>query len=129
MQADSNLYGMSKDFEAAVKKCVDIEESFSLFSEGMRNDGALSSREKELISLALAVVKGCVWCVRRHTTRALDKGASYEQVIEAAGMGAVMDGGVVVARIRQLVLLSLEEYEKGYRPERVGAEWQLVKKQ
>ena len=129
MHGELNINGMSKDFEAAIKKCVEIEESFSAFSEGVKADGALSRREKELIGLALSVVKECVWCVRRHTTAALDQGASYEQIIEAAGMVAVMDGGPGLARIRQLVLLSLEEYEKGYRPERVGPEWQLVKKQ
>jgi AhpD family alkylhydroperoxidase len=119
--------GGRNTFSAAVTKCIEIEDRFSAFGETLKKDGALPQKEKELICLAIAVVKGCIWCVRRHTAAAIDLGASYDQVIEAASMAVQMDGGPGAARLRQLALKALEEYDEGYRAERLGAEWELVK--
>lgn len=116
-----------KRLEVAIKKCVEVEERFSAFSETCKVDGALSRKEKELISLAIAVAKSCVWCVRNHVAHALDQGASVEQIIEAAAMAVQMDGGPSVAKLRHLALKAIEEYENGYRAQKIGADWELVK--
>ena len=117
----------SSRLEAAIKKCTEVEERFSQFSETLKVDGALSRKEKELISLAIAVVKSCAWCVRNHVAHALDQGISVEQIIEAAAMAVQMDGGTGVAALRHLALKAIQEYEEGYRAQPVGADWELVK--
>jgi AhpD family alkylhydroperoxidase len=127
MENGENRTGTGNRFSAALGKCIEIEERFSVLGEQLKKDGALSQKEKELICLAIAVVKGCIWCVRRHTAAAIDLGASYEQVIEAASMAVQMDGGPGAVRMRQLALKAIEEYDEGYRAERLGAEWDLVK--
>ena len=127
MEKKENTAGSRNNFSAAVSKCIEIEERFSALGEVLKKDGALSQKEKELICLAISVVKGCIWCVRRHTAAAIDLGASYDQIIEAAAMAVQMDGGPGAARMRQLALKALEEYDEGYRAERLGAEWDLVK--
>ncbi len=127
MEKEDDKAGGGNNFSAAVSKCFEIEERFSALGETLKKDGALSQKEKELICLAIAVVKGCIWCVRRHPAAAIDLGASYDQVIEAAGMAVQMDGGPGAARLRQLALKALEEYDEGYRAERIGTEWDLVK--
>jgi AhpD family alkylhydroperoxidase len=113
--------------EAAIKKCTEVEERFSQFSETLKVDGALSHKQKTLISLAIAVAKSCVWCVRNHVAHALDQGISAEQIIEAAAMAVHMDGGTGVAALRHLALKAIEEYENGYRAQKIGADWELVR--
>ena len=117
----------SRSLETAIAKCTEVEDRFSEFSEMLKADGALSHKEKTLISLAIAVAKSCVWCVRNHVAHALDQGVSAEQVIEAAAMAVHMDGGAGVAALRHLALKAIEEYENGYRAQKVGADWELVK--
>lgn len=117
----------SKRLVDAIKKCSEVEERFSVFSETFKIDAALSRKEKELISLAIAVAKNCVWCVRNHVAHALDQGISTEQIIEAAAIAVQMGGGPGVAALRHLTLKAIEEYENGYRAQKIGADWELVK--
>jgi AhpD family alkylhydroperoxidase len=118
---------ISSSLEAAIAKCIEVEDRFSAFSESLKVDGALPRKQKTLISLALAVSKSCVWCVRNYTAHALDQGVSTEQIIEAAAMAVQMDGGTGSAALRHLALKAIEEYENGYRAQKIGADWELVK--
>ena len=117
----------SSSLEAAIRKCTEVEGRFSEFSESLKVDGALSRKQKTLISLAIAVAKSCVWCVRNYVAHALDQGISAEQIIEAAALAVQMDGGTGVAALRHLALKAIEEYEDGYRAQKIGADWELVK--
>lgn len=63
-----------------------------LFSKVMK-DGALSTKEKELIALSIGVAKHCVPCIRAHVKKCLDAGATREQILEAASVAVMMAGG------------------------------------
>jgi AhpD family alkylhydroperoxidase len=56
-------------------------------------DGALPARTKELMALAIAVVKQCDGCIAYHAKAAARQGASAEEVAEALGVALLMDGG------------------------------------
>ena len=56
-------------------------------------DGALSARVKELMALAIAVVKHCDGCIAYHAKAAARRGATPEEVAEALGVALLMDGG------------------------------------
>jgi AhpD family alkylhydroperoxidase len=56
-------------------------------------DGALSARVKELMALAISVVKRCDGCIAHHAKRAARLGATPEEVAEALGVALLMDGG------------------------------------
>lgn len=56
-------------------------------------DGALSAAVKELMALAIAVVKQCDGCIAYHAKAAARRGATPEQVAEALGVALLMDGG------------------------------------
>ena len=56
-------------------------------------DGALSGRIKELMALAIAVVKQCDGCIAYHAKAAAAQGATPEEVAEAMGVALLMDGG------------------------------------
>ncbi len=55
--------------------------------------GALDTKTKELIGLALASALGCKHCMTWHTICALDAGATKEEIFEVLGVVAVMTGG------------------------------------
>jgi AhpD family alkylhydroperoxidase len=56
-------------------------------------DGVLSGRVKELMALAIAVVKACDGCIAYHAQAAVRKGATPEEVAEALSVALLMDGG------------------------------------
>ena len=64
----------------------------TLFSKVMAA-GALGLMEKELIALGIAVSYRCAPCIRAHTKKCLEAGASKEQILEAASVAVVMGGG------------------------------------
>ena len=56
-------------------------------------EGALPARTKELMALAIAVVKQCDGCIAYHAKAAARLGASAEEVAETLGVALLMDGG------------------------------------
>jgi AhpD family alkylhydroperoxidase len=56
-------------------------------------DGELPARIKELMALAIAVVKRCDGCIAYHAKAAARRGATPGEVAEAIGVALLMDGG------------------------------------
>jgi AhpD family alkylhydroperoxidase len=56
-------------------------------------DGAVSAKNKELIALAISVVKKCDGCVAAHARGAARRGATPQEVAEAIGVTLLLDGG------------------------------------
>jgi AhpD family alkylhydroperoxidase len=73
-----------------------IPETWAGFAElhvGAVADGALPARIKELMALAIAVVKQCDGCIAYHAKAAARRGATPDEVAEALGVALLMDGG------------------------------------
>jgi AhpD family alkylhydroperoxidase len=66
---------------------------FSALHDAVIRDGILSARTKELLALAIAVVKRCDGCIAYHAKAAARRGASAEEVAEALSVALLMDGG------------------------------------
>lgn len=71
----------------------DVWSGFGNLHAAAVADGELSGTVKELIALAIAVVKQCDGCIAYHAKAAALKGATAEQVAEALGVALLMDGG------------------------------------
>ncbi|GAB4302883.1 MAG: carboxymuconolactone decarboxylase family protein [Roseovarius sp.] len=56
-------------------------------------EGALSTRHKELIALAIAISKQCDDCIGFHVKAAIRAGASREDVAETVNVCVLMNGG------------------------------------
>jgi AhpD family alkylhydroperoxidase len=56
-------------------------------------DGALPASTKELIALAISVVKRCDGCIAYHAKAAARRGATPDEVAEALAVALLMDGG------------------------------------
>lgn len=56
-------------------------------------EGALSSKVKELVALAIAVTRECDGCIAAHARGAAKQGATAEEVAETLGVAVLMNGG------------------------------------
>ena len=67
--------------------------SFQGFMGATKKDGALSSKIKEIIGIAVSVKAQCERCIAWHVKNALDLGATKEEIIESAQVAVILGGG------------------------------------
>ena len=67
--------------------------AFKAFSTQVFADGALPTKTKQLIAVAVAHVTQCPYCIQGHTKLAKRKGASSEEIMEAIWVAAEMRAG------------------------------------
>jgi AhpD family alkylhydroperoxidase len=56
-------------------------------------EGALISKVKELMALAISIVVGCEGCIAYHVHDAIQAGANRSELLETVGVGLFMGGG------------------------------------
>src|SRR4029078_11379306 len=76
---------------------TDLYTAFSAFGERVFADGALPSKTKQLIAVAVAHVTQCPYCIRGHTEEARKQGATEQEVMEAIWVAAEMRAGAAYA--------------------------------
>jgi AhpD family alkylhydroperoxidase len=72
-------------------------EAFKAFSGQVFAHGAVSAKSKQLIAVAVAHVTQCPYCIRGHTSAALQHGATPEEIMEAIWVAAEMRAGAAYA--------------------------------
>lgn len=75
----------------------DTERAFFAFSEKAFADGALPSKLKQIIAVAVAHVTQCPYCIEAHTKAALRHGATPQELMEAIWVAAEMRAGASFA--------------------------------
>jgi AhpD family alkylhydroperoxidase len=68
-------------------------EAFKAFSRSVFAEGVLPKKTKQLIAVAVAHVTQCPYCIRGHTSAALQQGATAEEIMEAIWVAAEMRAG------------------------------------
>ena len=68
-------------------------EQFVGYVQGSVAPGALDTKTKELMALAIGCYARCEYCVLWHLDGALEAGATREEVIEALEVATLMGGG------------------------------------
>ena len=71
----------------------DVMKSFYALSKASSAAGALDSKTKELIALAISVAIHCDDCIAFHTHSTLQAGATKEEILEMLGVAVFMGGG------------------------------------
>ena len=71
----------------------DVMKGFAALHQATMKAGALTVVEKELIALSIGLATRCENCIYSHVRAALNAGATREQVLEAAGVAVLMQGG------------------------------------
>jgi AhpD family alkylhydroperoxidase len=80
-----------EDFVAALGG--EVESACGRLMAGIMKEGPLSEKDKALIALACSVAVRCEQCIRRHKKVALLKGASREEMLEAAAIAGLVRMG------------------------------------
>lgn len=65
-------------------------QALAEYNEKVFQSGALSSKTKELIAIAVAHATGCAYCIDIHTKNALRQGATEEEIAETILVGVSM---------------------------------------
>jgi len=71
----------------------DVYAGFGQLHQAAFAEGALDTRTKELIALAIGVVEGCDGCIASHAQAAAKAGATRQEAAEAIGVTFLMKGG------------------------------------
>jgi len=86
----AELAGPTRELRDATPE---VWAGFGALHQAAVADGVLSAKVKELMALAIAVVKQCDGCIAYHAKAAARRGATAEEVAEALGVALLMDGG------------------------------------
>lgn len=77
--------------------------------------GKLDTKAKELISVAIGVYNRCEYCIVFHVYKALESGATREEILEAAMVSVAFGGGPAMAYSATLLKDSIDEFEKDFK--------------
>lgn len=75
----------------------------------------LDVKMKELISVAISVYNRCEYCIVFHAYKALEAGATREEIMEAAMVSVAFGGGPTVAYTTTLLKDAVDEFEKDFK--------------
>lgn len=84
---------ISKQLKSLRNDIPETMKGFHALSSGATAEGALSTKTKELIALALGVAAHCDGCIGFHTRALIKEGVTREEFTEALGMAVYMGGG------------------------------------
>ncbi len=105
LAADMNHY--LEQFQDLLKKAGEAEPGYAKalmeFVKQAEKPGALSTKTKELISVALGVTAQCPFCIAFHTKNAVKEGATKQEILEAGLVAGLMGGGPAVAYLRYVL--------------------------
>ena len=103
----------SKELAAKRRELApDIQAAFDAFSQRVFADGALSTKVKQLIAVAVAHVTQCPYCIKGHTKAALRRGATPQELMEAIWVAAEMRAGGAYAHTAVSLTAMAEEQER-----------------
>ena len=86
----AELAGPTRELRAAAPE---VWAGFGDLHRAAVADGVMPARVKELMALAIAVVKQCDGCIAYHAKAAARAGATPDEVAELLGVALLMDGG------------------------------------
>jgi AhpD family alkylhydroperoxidase len=89
----------------------ETEKAFLEFNRQVFADGALPTKVKQIIAVAVAHVTQCPYCVRGHTKAALRHGATPQELMEAIWVAAEMRAGGAFAHTA-ISLTAMDEAEQ-----------------
>jgi 4-carboxymuconolactone decarboxylase len=80
-------------FSEMGKEAGPLWEKFSAWYGAVFAEGALTTREKALIALAVSHAVQCPYCIDAYSQECLTQGADAEQMTEAVHVAAAIRGG------------------------------------
>jgi len=101
---DLKKFGKIADFDK------ELADKFFDWYGAVFEEGALSSREKALIALAVAHAVQCPYCIDAYTEESMKFGYNKEQMMEAVHVaGAIRGGASVVHGVQMMNKVNKQE--------------------
>lgn len=75
------------------RQIPDVMKAFGELHDTVMKPGALDSKTKELIALAISISERCDGCISAHARGAAKQQATEAEVSEAIGVAVLMNGG------------------------------------
>jgi len=110
--SDSMYPNASSEFSRLRRDLAPNQQAaFEAFGKAVFADGALPSKMKQIIAVAVAHVTQCPYCITGHTKAALRAGATPQELMEAIWVASEMRAGGAYAH-SNLMLAALADEEK-----------------
>ena len=108
------MRGILNDFTDGLRdfgqQCPDVMQGFMNMLHPAFQDGAVSVKQKELIAIGLGVYTGNEHCISYHVHKAIECGASQQEILEAASVAVTFGGGPAIAHIFTSVQDALQAF-------------------
>ncbi len=82
----------------------EVNELYDNFSDKVYEENTLNKKTKELIALACSVLADCVPCINWHYKKAIEAGASKEEIAEALAISMSIASGSKRAKYSELII-------------------------
>lgn len=92
-----------------------LTQGFMGLMGSVYKDGALSVKEKELISVSIGIFARCEYCIVYHVYKALEAGAKPEEIMEAAAVAIGFGGGPAMAYTVTLAREAVEAFAGDFK--------------
>ena len=89
--------------EEVGRQAPEFLSAWTALSQQAMKRGALGTKQKELIALALAVGARCGYCIASHVKKCIEQGASRAEILEAGFVAVSMGGGPALAYLTQVI--------------------------
>lgn len=99
------MYDMKnlKKLDKLGEKAGSAMKAYKAFDAAAMTDGAVSKKYKELIAVAVALTTQCPYCLEIHKKKAIEAGASEEELAEVDFVAAALRAGAAVTQGTHLI--------------------------
>lgn len=101
MEEDMSEHYYSKDALSAMGKFAEkkgnLLGAFMNFNQQIFEEGSLDVKTKELIAVACAHITHCPYCIDGHTKKAMEAGATEEEIAESIMVAVGLAAGASMA--------------------------------
>jgi AhpD family alkylhydroperoxidase len=84
---------LNKQLGALRKESPDVMAGFAALGKAAMADGAISTKHKELIALAIGITQRCSGCISFHVKKLHALGCTRQELQEMLGVCTYMGGG------------------------------------
>lgn len=96
----TNYVALGRELDRGVKalgqQAPEIMSAYRSVATAASKNGALDTKTKELMALAIGITTHCDGCIAFHTRNALKAGATKAEVIDTIGVAIEMGGGPAI---------------------------------
>lgn len=85
------------------KQSPDVMRGLTTIDNAAVKTGCLEPKIHELIALAVAITTRCDGCISVHTKKAVEHGASLEEITEALGVAIALNAGAALTYSARVV--------------------------